>query len=92
MNGDTMATKRQEELRGIADGMQAFYLAGQIDEVESMIQPFRDELTGLTSELHQTRAEMRDNANRVVWAVATAAITLAISSIGVIVTVITVGG
>lgn len=85
-------TKRQDELRTVADDFRALWLAGQIDEVEALIAPFRSELATLSSELHMTREEMRENAQRVVWAVASAAITLLVSSVGIILAVILRGG
>lgn len=64
-----MSTKRQDELSNVAPESQTLWLAGQIDEVEEMFTPLREEVISLTHELRLTREDMHSNATRVVWSI-----------------------
>lgn len=62
-------TRRQDELTTVAPESHTVWLAGQIDEVEAMFTPIRDEMLQLAHELRLTREDMHANTTRIVWSV-----------------------
>ncbi len=89
-----MASRRQDELRSVAPDQHAVWLAGQIDEVESVlidrIGTLAEALDRNTAELLAAKDQMNRNTSRIVWTILTATITLLISVLAWVATVVVV--
>lgn len=83
---------RVHEIRSVAPEHHGEWLAGQIDELESMfadkVQTLSDMADALTRELAATRERMSANTTRVVVSILTASLTLLVSVIAWVVTLV----
>lgn len=77
------AMNRQNELANIEPSRHTFWLAGQIDEVEThaidRLASFGEKLDSLTTELATTRESMNRASQRVVVSLLSASVTLLLS-------------
>ena len=85
-------TRRQAEVEQVDEHRRHLWLAGQIDEVEDKlvrhVEGLSSQMGALTTEMATTRDDMHRNTNRVVWTVATGAISLLVSTVAIVLTML----